>query len=380
MSTMPSVRYIYDRRRTATDVKPATVEIEIYFSRQQRKFVNTGIQILPEQWNESIVVKHNDADQLNNTLLGIKKKVERILIAMDVDKEPISMQSFNARYEGAVKPTSFIDFMYDCICKRQIRDSTRRAHIAAWETVRRFGKMRTFSDLTPETLKRFDDFLRAEDPKRCQVTIHGYHKRVKPYILEAHKLRYIDYSPYDVFDVSRGTSKEREPLNQYELNLLRDAELPDKLARVRDVFVFGCYTGLSYSDICLFRYDKDVVQSNGMYYIDGERLKTGTKFYTPVLKPALDILLKYNERLPTISIQKYNDFLHVIELRLGLKKPLTSHIARHTFATTVTLANDVPIETVCRMLGHKDIKTTQIYAKILKTTVERHVETLSKII
>lgn len=58
----------------------------------------------------------------------------------------------------------------------------------------------------------------------------------------------------------------------------------DKLARVRDVFVFGCYTGLSYSDICLFRYDKDVVQSNGMYYIDGERLKTGTKFYTPVLK------------------------------------------------------------------------------------------------
>lgn len=62
--------------------------------------------------------------------------------------------------------------------------------------------------------------------KDVKVTIHGYHKRVKPYILEAHKLRYIDYSPYDVFDVSRGTSKEREPLNQYELNLLRDAELP----------------------------------------------------------------------------------------------------------------------------------------------------------
>ena len=377
---MPSVRYVYDRRRTATDVKQAAVEIEIYFSRTQRKFINTGVQLLPEQWNGAIVIKHDDCDRLNNTLSSAKKKVERLLIAMDVDEEAITMQSFTARFEGKTKPTSFIEFMYNCICKRQIRDSTRRAHIAAWETVKKFGRMRTFADLTPETLKRFDDFLRDEDPTRSQVTIHGYHKRVKPYILEANRLRYIEYSPYDVFEVPRGNSKEREPLNQYELNRLRAAELPSKLERVRDVFIFGCYTGLSYSDICLFRFDKDVVQSNGMYYIDGERLKTGTKFYTPLLKPAMEVLQKYDYRLPMTSIQKYNDYLHVIEAKLELKKPLTSHIARHTFATTVTLANDVPIETVSRMLGHKDIKTTQIYAKILKTTVERHMETLSKII
>lgn len=380
MNTMPSVRYVYDRRRTATDVKQAAVEIEVYFSRTQRKFINTGVQLLPEQWNGSIVIKHDDCDRLNNTLSSAKKKVERLLIAMDVDEEAITMQSFTARFEGKTKPTSFIEFMYNCICKRQIRDSTKRAHLAAWETVKKFGRMRTFADLTPETLKRFDDFLRDEDPTRSQVTIHGYHKRVKPYILEANRLRYIEYSPYDVFEVPRGNSKEREPLNQYELNRLRAAELPSKLERVRDVFIFGCYTGLSYSDICLFRFDKDVVQSNGMYYIDGERLKTGTKFYTPLLKPAIEVLQKYDYRLPMTSIQKYNDYLHVIEAKLELKKPLTSHIARHTFATTVTLANDVPIETVSRMLGHKDIKTTQIYAKILKTTVERHMETLSKII
>lgn len=377
---MPSVRYVYDRRRTATDVKQAAVEIEVYFSRTQRKFINTGVQLLPEQWNGAIVIKHDDCDRLNNTLSSAKKKVERLLIAMDVDEEAITMQSFTARLEGKTKPTSFIEFMYNCICKRQIRDSTKRAHLAAWETVKKFGRMRTFADLTPETLKRFDDFLRDEDPTRSQVTIHGYHKRVKPYILEANRLRYIEYSPYDVFEVPRGNSKEREPLNQYELNRLRAAELPSKLERVRDVFIFGCYTGLSYSDICLFRFDKDVVQSNGMCYIDGERLKTGTKFYTPLLKPAMEVLQKYDYRLPMTSIQKYNDYLHVIEAKLELKKPLTSHIARHTFATTVTLANDVPIETVSRMLGHKDIKTTQIYAKILKTTVERHMETLSKII
>lgn len=380
MNTIPSVRYIYDRRRTATDVKQAAVEIEVYFSRTQRKFINTGVQLLPEQWNGAIVIKHDDCDRLNNTLSSAKKKVERLLIAMDVDEEVITMQSFTARVEGKTKPTSFIEFMYNCICKRQLRDSTKRAHLAAWETVKKFGRMRTFADLTPETLKRFDDFLRDEDPTRSQVTIHGYHKRVKPYILEANRLRYIEYSPYDVFEVPRGNSKEREPLNQYELNRLRAAELPSKLERVRDVFIFGCYTGLSYSDICLFRFDKDVAQSNGMYYIDGERLKTGTKFYTPLLKPAMEVLQKYDYRLPMTSIQKYNDYLHVIEAKLELKKPLTSHIARHTFATTVTLANDVPIETVSRMLGHKDIKTTQIYAKILKTTVERHMETLSKII
>lgn len=381
MSEMiPLLRFVYDRRRKATDVKPAVVDLEIYFNRRERKFIGTGVQVLPNQWcDTNRVVYHENAEQLNRILDALYQKIERIIIAMQVDKEEITLQSFTDRYEGRTKSLSFLDFMYDAIAKRQITEGTRRAHIAAWETVRRFGKIRNFTDLTIENIERFDRFLRQEDPTRSQVTIHGYHKRLKPYVIEAYKLQYIENNPYDRFDDVRGTSKEREPLTKTELEQLRTMELSGKLDRVRDLFIFSAYTGLAFADLCLFRFDLDVVENGGMYFISGERLKTKTKFYTPILPPAMAVLDKYLYDLPTISMQKYNDYLHVLEEKMGLRKPLTSHIARHTFATTVTLANDVPMESVSKMLGHKHLSTTQIYAKVLTSTIERQAEKLSKL-
>ena len=134
---------------------------------------------------------------------------------------------------------------------------------SAWETVRRFGRLRSFNDVTIENIERFDDFLRKEAPTRCQVTIHGYHKRLKPYVIEAYKLRYIENNPYNFFDDERGTSKEREPLTESELERLRTIELSPRLDRVRDLFIFAAYTGLSYSDMCAFRFDLDTVENNG---------------------------------------------------------------------------------------------------------------------
>lgn len=100
-------------------------------------------------------------------------------------------------------------------------------------------------------------------------------------------------------------------------------------------------------------------------------MKTGHTFFTPILPPALDVLKKYGYVVPKISNQKANDFLHVIEARMKLNKPMTVHVARHSFATLL-MTNDVPVENIARMLGHTNIKTTQIYAHILKTTTGRH--------
>ena len=91
----------------------------------------------------------------------------------------------------------------------------------------------------------------------------------------------------------------------------------------------------------------------------------------------MEVLQKYNYRLPRMSNQKLNDYLHLVESRACLNKKMTSHVARHTFATWV-LAHDVPIENVTRMLGQKDVRTTQVYAKILPTTIQRHAETLNQ--
>ena len=333
------MRFVFNRRGNASEQKQTPVELEIYFSRSERKFIPTGLLLYAGQWDkDSHVVNHLQSGTLNKQLDDFFKKYQKLCTSILDDGKEFTIDTLNERLGKKEKPsTSFIDFMYDCIASRQLRDSTRRVHIAAWETLKRFKRMRNFSDLTTDNIKRLDLFLREEDPTRCQVTIHGYHKRIKPYVIEAYKLRYIDFNPYTAFDNVRGSSKEREPLTQSELNRLRNIELNDKLDRVRDIFIFGCYTGLSYADIALFRYDTDVVQSGDMYFIDGERLKTTTKFYTPLLKPAFDVLVKYNYRLPLMSNQKYNDYLHVIEAKLELKKPLTSHIARHTFATTITL-------------------------------------------
>ena len=189
----------------------------------------------------------------------------------------------------------------------------------------------------------------------------------------------IEVDPYTQVKFKRGECKEREPLTEAELQKLRKIKLDEKLDKVRDLFVFSAYTGLAYCDVQAFDFEKMTEQQGKLYYIDGSRIKTASKFFTPILGPAMEVLKKYKFVLPKISNQKANDFLHLIETALKLNKPLTFHVARHSFAT-LALAHDIPIENVSRMLGHKNIRTTQIYAKVLKTTIERHAENLQRAI
>ena len=98
---MPILRFVYDRRHKASDVKPASVDLEIYFNRQERKFIGTGIKVFPSQWcDTNHIVYHENAEQFNRIIDALKKKVERIFIAMQVDQEPITVQTFTDRYTG----------------------------------------------------------------------------------------------------------------------------------------------------------------------------------------------------------------------------------------------------------------------------------------
>jgi integrase len=171
----------------------------------------------------------------------------------------------------------------------------------------------------------------------------------------------------------------REILSKEDLQKIASVQFPtERSGQVRDIFLFCCYTGLAYADIKKLKRSEIAIGIDGERWIFTSRQKTDTPSKIPLLPPALEILEKYenhprcqNENLlmPVLSNQKMNDYLKQIADLSGIDKVLTFHIAPHTFATTITLSNGVPIETVSKMLGHKSLRTTQQYAKILDLKV-----------
>lgn len=171
----------------------------------------------------------------------------------------------------------------------------------------------------------------------------------------------------------------REYLSEVELQALARKEFAvERLAQVRDIFLFSCYTGLAFIDVFQLTPTHIATGIDGNLWIFTSRQKTDSPSRIPLLPPAKTILDNYkdhpkclneNKLLPVLSNQKMNAYLKEIADLCGISKTLTFHIARHTFATTVTLTNGVPIETVSKMLGHRSIKITQHYAKIIDKKV-----------
>jgi site-specific recombinase XerD len=138
----------------------------------------------------------------------------------------------------------------------------------------------------------------------------------------------------------------------------------DRLSKVRDLFLFQVYTGLSYSDMVALTTDNIEVGIDGKKWIIIYRTKTDTRCAIPLLPIALEILTKYNYKVPIICNQDMNRYLKEIASNCNITKTLTTHVGRHTFATTICLGHGIPIETVSKLLGHTSLVTTQIYAKI----------------
>ncbi len=178
---------------------------------------------------------------------------------------------------------------------------------------------------------------------------------------------------------------QRERLTMEEIMKLYNKDLPTRLAEVRDVFVFCCFTGFGYIDLYKLTPENIVTGIDGVKWVAKDREKTGTNERVPLLPIALEIIDRYKNDLycqtkgsllPVNTNQCYNAYLKEIATVCEINKYLTTHIARHTFATTVTLENDVPIETVSQMLGHKSIKTTQLYAKVTQKKISNNMKEL----
>jgi site-specific recombinase XerD len=179
---------------------------------------------------------------------------------------------------------------------------------------------------------------------------------------------------------------ERTALTELELDAISQVQIPmERTCIVRDIFLFCCYTGLAYADVKKLKRAEIIIGMDGEKWISSKRQKTDVSARIPILPVALKIMDSYANHpqcvlsdrvLPVLSNQKMNSYLKDIADRCGITKNLTFHIARHTFATTVTLSNGVPIETVSKMLGHRNLKTTQHYAKILDKKISEDMKLL----
>jgi site-specific recombinase XerD len=180
----------------------------------------------------------------------------------------------------------------------------------------------------------------------------------------------------------------RVPLTQGEVDKIDEKVFgSERVNIVKDIFLFSCYTGLAYIDVKKLKRSQIVTGVDGEKWITSNRQKTDTPINIPLLPKAIEIVDRYNHHpkcqnagvvLPVSSNQKMNEYLKEIADLCGISKRLTFHIARHTFATTITLTNGVPIETVSKMLGHKSLKQTQHYAKIVDTKISQDMQVLKE--
>jgi site-specific recombinase XerD len=188
------------------------------------------------------------------------------------------------------------------------------------------------------------------------------------------KNNYITKDPFFGFKISFKKSN-RVYVTNNELHTLQNITLNSSLSKVRDIFLFACYTGLSYIDLYNLSLKNITKGIDNLQWIYVKRQKTNIPSNIPILPAAFSILKRYkkekniNRIFPMISNQKINKALKEISNLCNFNKKLTFHSARHTFATTVTLTNGVPIESVSRMLGHNNIKTTQIYAQVIDSKI-----------
>ncbi len=192
------------------------------------------------------------------------------------------------------------------------------------------------------------------------------------------KSGWLDRDPFVGFKMTK-REVERPFLTDDELNRIIEKKfVMPRMSQVRDIFVFCCYTGLAYADVKKLTTDEITIGIDGEKWIWTNRQKTDTASRIPLLPPALEIMDRHKDDpqclnqgrvLPVLSNQKMNSYLKEIADACDIKKKMTFHTARHTFATTVTLANDVPMETVSKLLGHRNLKTTQHYGKILDLKV-----------
>ena len=358
---------------------------------------STKQSILPNNWSvASGKAKGKDAGKINALLDDIRSALNTIYHEMQRRDNYVTAEKVKNEFLGHTEKHETILSLFqkhNDNMKQLVGISRTIATYRKYEVTRRhladfIHDKYNLSDIpireiTPIFITDFELYLRTA----CKC---GYNTAakfllfLKSIIIVARNNGILTKDPFANYKIQM-KKVDRGYLTEDEIKIiLKKKMVSERLEHVRDLFIFSCFTGLAYSDVANLREENIRKSFDGKLWIMTKRQKTNTDVNVPLLDIPKMILKKYKGKLPNgkilpvISNQKLNAYLKEIADICGIKKNLTFHLARHTFATTTTLAKGVPIETVSKMLGHTNIETTQIYARITNSKIGNDMQGLDK--
>jgi integrase len=379
---------IFDRRKTASRTREGYVEVRVTIDRMT-KYISTGVRVYKNEWAADRVVNRKDAQALNDRLAIIFEKVyqaanESVKQSVKLDVESVKQAVWQFVESQGDNPT-FVSWCEKQIPLLGISDGTAKHYKPLITKLTEYGKMSKWQDLTVENIANFDAWLHqqtkplsdarrkagAKPEKLSDAAVYNYHKCLKALLHRALSFGKIDANPYDRLKgkFKRGERENPEYLTEDEMKRFEAIILPQgsELDVVHDLFIFQMYTGLPYSDMQAFD-ASDYKYDGEAWKRVGERIKTGVPYVSQLLPPAVKVLEKYGWEIPQLSNADYNRHLKALGQMAGIKTRLHSHLGRHTFGTRMQ-ALGAKLENVQKMMGHRDIRMTQRYAKVLAESV-----------
>jgi site-specific recombinase XerD len=385
--------WIYKSKLTSKGMAPIYLRITI---KGQKTELATGVNTSPSQWNSKrCQIKGNsvEARELNLKLQNLKEKVLEAYNELLSRGIPVSPEMVKSKAIGSDDQSVTLLYALEYHNALLQKKNGTTASQVKYQTLKRkvvefiyqeYNRKDLFlKELNYQFVVKFEAFLKSTQQIKHNTAIK-YIQFLKKITNLSIAHGWLQQNPFSGFKCSL-LPVHRGYLSQKEISVLSHRQFNLKrLEAVKDVFLLSCYTGLAYVDIKELTSRHIVQKDDGTFWIIIHRRKTGTRSPIPLLTPAQSILNKYKglltdknqHLLPVISNQKMNAYLKEIGEVCGIEKNLTFHLARHTFATTVTLTNGVPIETVSKMLGHTSLKTTQIYAKVVDTKIQEDMRAL----
>ena len=379
-----SYNLVFNRKKRLNKRGMALVQVEAYLNRKKMYF-STKIYLKPEQWDakRKMVKNHPNANVLNRMLYENIAAIEQTELGLWQQGKSISLDLLkNSIDKPLSNGRSFLTFFKEEIANSSLKESTRQNHLSTLELLQEFKKEVLFTDLTFEFVSSFDNYLQSKGYHLNTIAKHMKH--LKRYINVAINKEYMDiqkyaFRKYKIKSIE-GSHTHLAPEELHKFENLQLTGRYTRLQKTKDAFLFCCYAGLRYSDFTNLT-SANIVEFHQETWIIYKSVKTGMEVRLPLYLlfegKGIQILQRYKDDFNSFFKLKdnsnINKELNILAGLAKIDKRVSFHTARHTNATLL-LYNGANITTVQKLLGHKSVKTTQVYANMMDITVVRDLE------